>query len=87
MSEHTRLPDPSARTGPAQRAVHDDVDYGHRHFLNLLSAVFLLLLAVAMAWTVKALDQQESTRKCFASGRKDCVDIVAPPRDMRQAVR
>jgi hypothetical protein len=40
-----------------------------------------------MAWAVKALDQQESTRKCFASGRKDCVTIVAPPREMRQAVR
>lgn len=87
MSEHKRLADASARTTPAHGAVHDDVDYGHRHFINLLSAAFLLLLAVAMAWAVKALDQQESMRKCFASGRKDCVTIVDPPKDMRQAVR
>lgn len=87
MSEHTRLQEPTARTSPARGAVRDDVDYGHRHFINLLSAAFLLLLAIAMAWAVKALDQQESTRKCFASGRKDCVTVVAPPREMRQAVR
>lgn len=87
MSEHKRPADSSIRTSPMQRAVRDDVDYGHRHFINLLSAAFLLLLAVAMAWTVKALDQQESTRKCLASGRKDCVTIVAPPGDMRQVVR
>ena len=64
-----------------------DVDYAHRHFVNLLSVVFLLVLAVAMVWTVKALDQQESLRKCFASGRKDCVQIAAPPKGMVQAVR
>ncbi|MDP2357087.1 MAG: hypothetical protein Q8M31_13645 [Beijerinckiaceae bacterium] len=75
------------RTRPSPRAVRDDVDYGHRHFINLLSAVFLLLLAVAMTWAVKALDEQESMRKCFASGRKDCVTIIGPPKDMRQAVR
>jgi hypothetical protein len=87
MSEYKGPTDASTRTPPAQGVVPDDVDYGHRHFINLLSAAFLLLRAVAMAWAVKALDQQESTRKCFASGRKDCVTIVAPPREMRQAVR
>ncbi len=87
MSEDKRPRDPSKRMSPAQRAVSDDVDYGHRHFINLLSVAFLLLLAVAMAWAVKALDEQESTRKCYTSGRKDCVTIVGPPRDMRQAVR
>ena len=73
-----------ANSGRMQR---DEVDYGHRHFINLLSAAFLLLLAVGMVWTVRAIDQQETMRKCFASGRKDCVNVAPPPGDMRQAVR
>ncbi len=71
----------------ASGASEDDVDYGHRHFVNLLSLAFLLVLAVAMVWTVKALDAQETLRKCVSSGRKDCVQIAAPPRGMVQAVR
>jgi hypothetical protein len=74
--------------GPdAARVERDDVDYGHRHFINLLSAAFLLALAIGMVWTVRAIDQQETMRKCFASGRKDCVNVAAPPGEMRQAVR
>ena len=80
-------PKSSMPARPSHRAAGDDVDYGHRHFVNLVSVAFLLVLAVAMAWTVKAIDSQETLRKCFASGRKDCVQIAAPPRGMVQAVR
>ncbi len=80
-------PNSSISANRAQRPALDDVDYGHRHFINLVSVAFLLVLAVAMAWTVKAMDSQETLRKCFASGRKDCVQIAAPPRGMVQAVR
>jgi hypothetical protein len=72
---------------PSMVAARDDMDYGHRHFVNLLSVIFLLVLALAMVWTVKALDEQETMRKCFATGRKDCIKIDAPPKEMRQAVR
>ena len=62
-------------------------EYARRHFVNLVSAAFLLLLAVAMVWTVKAFDRQETTRNCLASGRKDCIQITAPSVEMRQTVR
>lgn len=65
----------------------DDTDYAHRHFVNLAASAFLLVLAVAMVWTLKAIDSQESLRKCAASGRKDCIQIAAPPRGIVQAVR
>jgi hypothetical protein len=69
------------------RAERDEVDYAHRHFVNLTAAMFLLCIAVLMVWTLKAMDSQESLRKCAASGRKDCIQIAAPPRGMVQAVR
>ena len=72
-------PNSSISANRAQRPALDDVDYGHRHFINLVSVAFLLVLAVAMAWTVKAMDSQETLRKCFASGRKDCVQIRSAP--------
>lgn len=72
---------------PSGEGADHDVDYAQRHFTNLVSVAFLLVLAIAMVWTVKALDNQETLRKCVASGRKDCVKIAAPPREMVQAVR
>lgn len=74
--------------GPAHaRRQRDDTDYAHRHFVNLVAAAFLTLLAVAMTWTFKSMDAQEELRRCVASGRKDCIEIQAPPRGMLQAVR
>ena len=73
--------------GFRRRDQNDDIDYAHRHFVNLTAAIFLLCLAVLMVWTLKAMDSQESLRKCAASGRKDCIQISAPPRGMVQAVR
>ena len=79
------------RNTPPRRGdlgAHDDeIDYAHRHFVNLTAAMFLLCIAVLMVWTLKAMDSQESLRKCAASGRKDCIQISAPPRGMVQAVR
>lgn len=80
--EGTQPPD-----GFRRRDQNHDIDYGHRHFVNLAAAAFLLILAVLMVWTLKAIDQQENLRKCAASGRKDCIQIAAPPRGMVQAVR
>jgi hypothetical protein len=83
-------PDNQKRESSVRRRVsveREADEYAQRHFVNLVSAAFLLLLAVAMVWTVKAFDRQETLRKCFASGRKDCVQITAPSAEMRQAVR
>ena len=81
---HSRKSSAPYRRASGEREAQE---YAHRHFINLVSTIFLLVLAAAMVWTVKALDEQETMRKCFASGRRDCVEIPAQPRDMRQAVR
>lgn len=65
----------------------DDVDYAHRHFVNLCAAAMLLVLALGVGWAIKLLDEQEEMRRCLGSGRKDCVTILAPPKGMIQAVR
>lgn len=70
---------------PPSRAL--DIDYGHRHFVNLVAAAFVLLLAMISAWAIKTIDEQEALRKCFSSGRKDCVRILAPPKGPVQPVR
>jgi len=86
MSEEKHSRDCIAPPRPTPGGARDEVDYGHRHFVNLLSVICLLVLALAMVWTFKALDEYETLRKCVDSGRKDCVRIDAP-KDMRQAVR
>ena len=64
-----------------------EIDYGHRHFVNLAAAAFVLMLAMLAVWAIKTIDEQESLRKCFSSGRKDCVRILAPPKGPVQPVR
>jgi hypothetical protein len=64
-----------------------EIDYSHRHFVNLVAAAFLLLLAMVSAWTIKTIDEQEALRKCVSSGRKDCIRILAPPNGPVQPVR
>lgn len=73
------------RKAPPSHAL--EIDYGHRHFVNLVAAAFLLLLAMVSAWTIKTIDEQEALRKCVSSGRKDCMRIMAPPNGPVQPVR
>ena len=44
-----------------------------------IAAGFLLALAFCLAWTVKVFDEQRALERCIASGRKDCVEVSAPP--------
>ena len=66
-------------------AAPDETDYGQRHLVNLLSAAFLLFIAVLITWTLGAVTDNESQMRCVESGRKDCasIAIAAPPRGMR----
>jgi len=65
----------------------DETDYAHRHFVNLAATALLLLLATLGVWTIKAIDDQESLRKCLGVGRRDCVQIAAPPKGVTLPVR
>ncbi len=61
-----------------RRPAADDTDYAHRDFINLAAAAFLLLIAIAIVWTVRALEDYEKLQRCLNSGRRDCVQIGAP---------
>jgi hypothetical protein len=67
------------------RMAPDETDYGQRHFVNLVAAVFLLFIAVLITWTLGAVTEGEKQMRCVESGRIDCVAIAAPPRGMRAA--
>jgi hypothetical protein len=79
-----RLGDPDRGIDPAvvrMRIRNDKTDYQHRHFVNLAAAAFLLLITIAVIWTVRAIDKQETLNRCFMSGRQNCIEIApANPR-------
>jgi hypothetical protein len=64
---------------PPDRAQRD-IDYKHRTTVNLVAAIALLIIALAVVWTFNALDQRRKTERCLASGRRDCVEIDASSR-------
>lgn len=61
----------------------DEVDYAQRDFINLVATIFLLVLAIVIAWTVRTVTDNEKQLRCVESGRRDCVQIAAPPQGMR----
>ena len=72
--------DPGGANRPALAAEPaDDTDYEHRHFINLLAIAFLLIIAGAIIWTVRAMDDYERLQRCLNAGRRDCVKIETPP--------
>ena len=72
--------DPGDANRPAPpAAIEDDTDYEHRHFINLLAIAFLLVIAGAIIWTVRAMDDYEHLQRCLNAGRRDCVKIETPP--------
>ena len=53
----------------------DAEERGHRTFINLAAAAFLLALAFAVVWVVKSLDDQRKLQNCLNSGRRNCVEV------------
>ena len=51
---------------------------GHRVFVNLAAAAFLLALAIAVIWVVMALDAHRKLENCLNSGRRNCEEIAQP---------
>lgn len=68
---------------PRPTQASDEVDYAQRDFVNLVATIFLLLLAIVITWTVRAVTDNEKQLRCVESGRRDCVQIAAPPQGMR----
>jgi hypothetical protein len=56
-----------------------DDDEGHRNFVNLIAAIFVLGLAIAAVWVFKSLDAHRQTENCIASGRRDCIPLGDQP--------
>jgi hypothetical protein len=79
MSQQQTSPPP-----PPPPSAADDIDYRHRHLVNLLAVILLLLVAIAVVWTIKAMEDNENLRKCVAAGRRDCgtLGIIQPPRNV-----
>jgi len=55
-------------------------DENLRHRNNLIAIAFVLGLAIAAIWIVKMMVESEKSQRCMASGRRDCVEVPAPPR-------
>ena len=58
----------------------DEVDYRHRTAVNLVAAIALLVIAIAVVWTINLLDERRKTERCLASGRHNCTQIETAPR-------
>lgn len=50
----------------------DDTDYERRNLANLTATIALLLVALALTWTVRHSEEREAIERCAASGRLDC---------------
>ena len=66
MSDEDRAPRP---------ARNDAEERSHRTFVNLVAAAFLLILAIAIVWVVKSLDDQRKFQNCLNAGRRNCVEV------------
>jgi hypothetical protein len=74
--------DPIRRAAPGgdralSREKPDETDYDHQHFVNLVAAAFLLVISIAIAWSIKAMEDYEKQRQCLDSGRRECVQLDA----------
>jgi hypothetical protein len=45
-----------------------------------VAAIALLVIAIAVVWTVNLLDERRKTERCLASGRRNCTEMEAAPR-------
>jgi len=68
----SHMPDKDRAPRPARG---DAEERSHRTFVNLIAAAFLLVLAIAIVWVVKSLDDQRKLQNCLNAGRRNCVEL------------
>jgi hypothetical protein len=58
----------------------DETNYQQRNFVNLVTVIVLLVIAIGVVWVVNAMEANETLDRCLETGRRDCVRIDTPPR-------
>jgi hypothetical protein len=76
ITGHDAIGGDNSRSRP-NNGSFDEIDYRHRHFVNLVATAFLLVVSIAVVWTIKAMDDYEKQRRCLDSGRRECVQLDA----------
>jgi hypothetical protein len=67
--------EPGGAVRPPQPA-EDPEERQSRVFVNLVAAVFLLALAIAIVWVVASLDEKRKLENCLNSGRRNCSELL-----------
>lgn len=55
-------------------------DHHHRNVM-IIATVAVVVLLIAMVWVVQMIIAQQKLERCLATGRRDCLQIAAPPRN------
>ena len=69
------MSDEKGAATPAKSEAEAREERQHRTFVNLVVAAFLLLLAIAIIWVFKSLDDNRRLQNCLNSGRRNCVEL------------
>lgn len=80
-----RLVDASHYETRMVRERRDDTDYDRRTLANLMATIALLLVAIALTWTMQQIERRREIERCVATGRIGCptdvaADVWAPGR-------
>ena len=67
--------EPERTVQPPQPA-EDPEERQSRVFVNLVAAIFLLALAIAIVWVVMSLDEKRKLENCLNSGRRNCAELT-----------
>jgi hypothetical protein len=47
-----------------------------RTTVNLAATIVLLLVAIAMIWVFRRLDERSKLEVCLEAGRRDCASVI-----------
>jgi hypothetical protein len=64
-----------------KRPATDQTDYRHRARVNVIAGLGIAVLVLIALVTVKLFFDHEKMQNCIDSGRRNCVDLDAPPRE------